>query len=129
MERGGSILSRSPMAKRAAKKRDGHDKKVRDTCRGQPCYLRIHMPGIPCSGLDTVVPAHANDHLAGKAAGLKAHDLYTLPACFAHHAELDQGMVYTKIEKKAMWRAAYEVWGRTREKLFNVPYQPLPETA
>ncbi len=126
MPRGSSTLARTVMKKHAPKKRAGHDKAVRDTCKDQPCYLRILMTGIPCSALDTVVPAHANDNLAGKGAGLKARDVFTIPACGAHHAELDQGMRFTKEEKKAMWRAAYAAWGPAREKLFKVPYDPLP---
>lgn len=126
MSHGTATLERTPMKKKARKHRpEYHDKRMLNMCRGQACYLC--MPGIACSELDSVVPAHSNEAALGKGAGLKAPDLYTVPACHSHHSELDQGNKFTKDEKKRMWRAAYAAWGPIREKLFGVPYQPLPD--
>lgn len=125
MARGSSTLARSVIKKKAPKKRAGHDKAVRDMCRGMPCYLK--MPGVICAGIDTVVPAHSNAAEHGKGMGLKAKDKFTLPACLHCHSELDSGMRFTKAEKKELWNRAYERWSTARAVLFGVPDEPLPD--
>ena len=84
-------------------------------CRGQTCYLL--MPGVLAHPINTVVPAHSNQIRHGKGMGMKALDVYTVPACSACHAELDQGMRFTKEEKFALWDAAYEKWEADRKLL------------
>jgi len=86
-----------------------------ELCRGQPCYLRI--PGVCRNQVDTVVPAHSNQSRHGKGRGIKAHDEFTVPACFHCHAELDQGAQFTREEKFALWDAAYERWRQVRDTL------------
>lgn len=113
MARGTSQLqAKAPMKKRAPKKRAGHDKATRDLCAGEQCYLRL----VPCSGDDTVVPAHSNQQQHGKGMGLKASDEFTVPACAACHAELDQGAQFTKEQKRDAWDSAYARWLVERAK-------------
>ena len=105
-------MKRTTMKKRTPKKRTGHDKAYLSACRGEPCYLRI--PGVCMGGVDTTVPAHSNQGKHGKAMGLKAFDQYTVPACHACHAEIDQGGRFTKEQKFAFWDIAYEAWDLVR---------------
>lgn len=83
-------------------------------CRGQRCYLAIagicdHGPGVPC---------HSNQAQHGKGMGLKALDVFTVPGCASCHREIDQGKLFTKEEKFAIWDAAYQVWEIDRKKQF-----------
>ncbi len=116
MARGTSTLrARKPKSekpKRAA--REAEDRDLMDMCRGQPCYLLL--PGIRCTPIDTVVPAHSNQSRHGKAAKLKAHNRYTVPGCAACHRELDQGIRFTKAEKFAFWDDAYARWSAVRDR-------------
>src|SRR5690606_24624617 len=91
-----------------------HDQAVLDACRGEPCYLTI--PGICVGGTDTTVPAHSNQARHGKGMGIKARDEYTVPACYACHAEIDQGNTFTREEKFALWNRAYAAWKPVREE-------------
>lgn len=84
-------------------------------CRGQPCYLML--PSVLFHPDDTVVPAHSNQQKHGKGMGLKARDDYTVPACYACHAELDQGKAMTKEEKFAAWDAAFARWKEDRARI------------
>lgn len=123
MARGTSTLSaKKPMTRQAKpiarvsktnakRERTGEDK----LCRGQPCYLRI--PGCCRNDVATVVPAHSNQIRHGKGKGIKAHDVYTVPACRDCHAELDQGMRFTREEKFSMWDSAYAAWSKIRDAL------------
>lgn len=88
------------------------DKKMLQACKGEPCYLRI--PGICIGGTETTVPAHSNEQAHGKAMGRKADDRYSVPACFACHAQYDQGRLFTRAAKFSMWRAAYARWEPVR---------------
>jgi hypothetical protein len=83
-------------------------------CRGQDCYLRL---APVCSGQDTVVPAHSNQSKHGKGMGIKASDIYTVPACHFCHYLLDQGNKHTKAEKFAAWDAAFLRWKEDRERI------------
>lgn len=86
-------------------------------CYGQRCYLRF-----PCcrDNPDTVVPAHANLLELGKGKGKKVDDLYTVPACFQCHAELDQGKTLTKAERRKAWIDAYNRWSRFRFRKYGL---------
>ena len=107
-----SSLKRTPFKRSAPKKRSGHDKAMLTACKGELCYLRI--PGVCIGGMDTIVPAHSNQAKHGKGMGLKALDQYTVPACRACHAEIDQGGTFTKEQKFAFWDIAYEAWEPVR---------------
>lgn len=104
-----------PMRQRSktnAKRESGGEDKL---CRGQPCYLAI--PGCCTRDIATVVPCHSNQLQHGKGKGIKAHDIYTVPGCRACHAEIDQGMRFTKAEKFGIWDDAYARWEPVRAKL------------
>lgn len=65
---------------------------------------------IPCQncGADdgTVVGAHTNwGH--GRGRGIKADDTMCASLCWSCHMRMDQGKDMTKIERQAMWQAAY----------------------
>lgn len=83
-------------------------------CRGQHCYLLI---GGICSHGPTV-PCHSNQAQHGKGMGLKALDVFTVPGCPHCHREIDQGRLFTKEEKFAIWDAAYQKWEADRKNLF-----------
>lgn len=125
MARGASTLRmRKPASakpKRAAREREDRD--LADLCHGQDCYLQ--MPGICCTGRETVVPAHSNQYRHGKAKGIKAHHRFTVPGCHACHAELDQGMRFTREEKFALWDAAYARWEPIRDALTTAHQTPI----
>lgn len=102
-------LSRSPIKRRAPKKRPGyHEPKYLAACRGEPCYLQI--PGVCRGERESVVPCHANWSAYGKGMGIKAKDTYTVPGCFRCHQCLDQGFSLTDAEKRATWEWAYNRW-------------------
>lgn len=106
------MLKRTPFKRSAPKKRSGHDRTMLTACKGELCYLRI--PGVCIGGIDTTVPAHSNQSKHGKAMGLKAADQFSVPACHACHAEIDQGGRFTREQKFAFWDAAYEAWEPAR---------------
>lgn len=114
MTRGTSMLKRTAWKRSAPKKRAGHDKSYLQACRGELCFIRI--PGVCIGGMDTTVPAHSNQSRHGKGMGIKADDRFTVPACYACHAEIDQGSHFTREEKFALWNAAYERWEPVREQ-------------
>lgn len=99
--------------KRAA--REEEDRDLMDMCRGQPCYLLV--PGIFQHAGGTVVPCHSNQLRHGKGARIKAHNRFTVPGCRACHAEIDQGMRFTKAEKFDIWDRAYVRWEADRAQL------------
>ena len=112
-----STANRKPMSrgtqmkKQARRKKSGDDKRMRDACRGQPCWMRI--PGVCCGRDDTVVPAHRNQ---GKGMGLKVADVFTVPACQDCHAEYDQGNRFLREEKRSMWDETYSRWSAYRDR-------------
>lgn len=118
MQRGQAQLARAttPMRARSKTNADPRPKTGEaELCRGQPCYLRI--PGVCRNQVDTVVPAHSNQARHGKGRGIKAHDQFTVPACFHCHHVLDQGAQFTREEKFAIWDAAYARWTLVRAQL------------
>lgn len=118
IERGQSQLARAkaPMRARSRTNADPRPKTGEaELCRGQACYLAI--PGVCQNARETVVPAHSNQARHGKGRGIKAHDEFTVPACFHCHAELDQGKRFTREEKFAMWDVAFEKWRQKRNEI------------
>lgn len=105
-------LKRTAFKRRAPKKRTGHNKAYLDACRGELCFLRIS--GVCIGGIETIVPAHSNQSKHGKGIGLKANDKYTVPACYACHAQIDQGGLFSRDEKFEIWNTAYAAWEPVR---------------
>jgi hypothetical protein len=81
------------------------DTALLDLARGQPCYLRAVEN---CCGADTAttVAAHRNE---GKGMGIKASDLYTVPACIWCHTWFDQSGS-PRAEKRRAFMAAHARW-------------------
>ncbi|SSW64336.1 hypothetical protein AVE30378_01038 [Achromobacter veterisilvae] len=105
MPKGSTPLSRSPIKRRAPKKRAGHEPKYLAACRGECCYL--NFAGCKSyEGDPTVVPAHQNE---GKGMGLKVPDRFSVPACHFCHALYDQSGIDRDI-KRATWEWAYNCW-------------------
>ncbi|QMV33288.1 HNH endonuclease [Ralstonia phage Gervaise] len=113
LARGTSQLRRSAIKKRAPKKRPGHDKRYRDACRDQHCYLIV--PGVCCGDTETTVPCHPNWSDYGKGAGLKAPDKFTVPGCWRCHAWLDQGPA-PRDEKRQVFERGLARWSAYREQ-------------
>jgi len=65
------------------------DRVLLDMAKGRRCLLCV--PGICCAALDTIVAAHSNLTIHGKAGARKADDCYSVWACHACHSWLDQG--------------------------------------
>jgi len=80
-------------------------KRLLDAARGQECMVRI--PNVCNNNPETVVAAHSNQLKHGKGGGLKAHDCYVAWACYACHAELDQGKMRYE-QKCEYWQAGFE---------------------
>lgn len=57
--------------------------------KGKPCLMQV--PGVCNNNPETTVAAHSNSHEHGKAGARKADDCYSVWACYACHAWLDQG--------------------------------------
>jgi len=68
-----------------------------------PCYLRLPC----CEGGDAGEPAHSNNADHGKGGGMKAHDVFTVPACRSCHREFDQGRTLTLEERRNLWQRAF----------------------
>jgi hypothetical protein len=81
-------------------------KKLLDAARGQECSIRL--PNICNNNPETVVAAHSNQLRHGKGGGLKAHDCFVAWACYACHAELDQGNRFRYDEKIEYWQRGFE---------------------
>ena len=81
-------------------------KKLLDAARGQECTIRL--PNICNNNPETVVSAHSNQLRHGKGGGLKAHDCFVAWACYACHAELDQGHRFRYDEKIEYWQRGFE---------------------
>lgn len=137
---GKSTLKRSPMARgqsrmRASKPKSEKPKRAARNagpdwlamCRGQRCYLAI--PGVCNHDPATVVPAHSNSLARGKGMGLKAPDIYTLPACHCCHMAIDQSKDLDKEARRELWERAYAQWEADRKFLFKeaVQQQQIPE--
>lgn len=112
-------LKRSSFKRKPRKKLAGYSEKIYlDACKGQPCYLRIKDVCGGASASETVVPAHSNQAKHGKGMGIKAKDIYTVPACMYCHSYIDQGPA-PKAEKFSLWDAAYEKWVKRRDEILG----------
>lgn len=118
-------LQRSAFKRRAPKKRAGHNKAYLEACRGELCYLRI--PSVCIGGIQTIVPCHSNQSRHGKAMGLKAHDEFTVPGCYACHAQIDQGGLFSREEKFEIWNTAYAAWEPVRTLKMAQKKNPVAE--
>lgn len=70
-----------------------------EMARGRPCLLLV--PGICNHRTDTTVAAHSNLAIHGKAGARKADDCYSVWACAACHAWLDQGPAPADVKELA----------------------------
>jgi hypothetical protein len=93
-------------------------------CKDEPCFLRI--PGVCNGDWTTCVPAHRNE---GKGMGMKVPNFLTLPACYACHAEYDQGKRFIREQKRDMWNAAYVEWQPVRARKMGLVEQQELEVA
>lgn len=116
MSRGTSVLKRSEIKRRRRKVRPGHDQKMLDACKAEPCWLL--MPRVQCASRASVVPAHRNE---GKGMGLKTPDAQSLPACFACHFAYDQGNQHTRDEKRSAFNTGFAGWAPYRAKKMGAP--------
>jgi hypothetical protein len=94
--------------------------KYLEACRGEPCFLRI--VGVCWGDTESVVPAHRNE---GKGMGLKVPNILTCPACYACHAEYDQGKRFTREQKRELWNAGYSEWEPVRNRKMGIEQQEL----
>jgi hypothetical protein len=85
--------------------------------------------GIPCQhcGIDdgTVVAAHSNQSRHGKGRGIKASDIYVAALCSICHHQIDQGFLFSRVEKAQMWDEAHQ---RTVELLHKKCLWPVGVT-
>lgn len=73
--------------------------------RGRDCLMNV--PGVCSYNPETVVAAHSNSHMHGKAGARKADDCYSVWACHACHSWLDQGQGAQNREMaQAYWDSA-----------------------
>jgi len=106
---------RSTLTSKPKRPTDAEGAKYLAACRGEPCFLRI--PGICNGDWTTCVPAHRNE---GKGMGLKVPNYLTIPACYACHAEYDQGRRFLRDQKRNMWNDAYVEWQPVRARKMNL---------
>lgn len=113
-----TIEQRTAIKRRVKKPTVAEGKRFIDACRGEECYLRV--PGVCCSigwAHDSVVDCHSNQSRHGKAVGLKADNIYTVPGCGPCHAWIDQNRVGTpKQIKFDVWDRGYERWVPVRAR-------------
>lgn len=98
MHRTGSYAKPAPAAAiaKTEPKRNPH---LLSMARGQSCVLKV--PGICNGDRPTVVAAHSNLSIHGKAGARKADDQYHVHACSACHQWLDQGPAPAAIKECA----------------------------
>lgn len=67
---------------------------------------------IPCQHCQaddgTVCAAHSNWAEHGKGKSIKASDIYVASLCSICHHQLDQGFLWSREERRAIWQAAHE---------------------
>lgn len=91
------------------------NKKLLELVRKSPCQNCGSQNG-------TVVAAHSNQARDGKGMGIKAHDYRIAALCHACHAELDQGIKFSRQERLELWEDAHR---RTIGWLFENDYLNL----
>lgn len=75
-------------------------KKLLEACRLIPCQH--------CGAQDgTVVAAHSNWSEHGKGKSIKASDIYVASLCSICHHQLDQGLLWSREQRKEIWTAAH----------------------
>lgn len=125
MSRSSTPMKRTPMNRsRAPIKRSGkrkqqidghHEPQYTDACRGESCYVAVDGVCLGPAGKDTVVAAHSNQLAHGKGFGLKAKDRYSVPACHACHAWMDQNSTgASRTDKFDVFNRALERWKPAR---------------
>lgn len=121
-------MKRSPF-KRSSRRKSvpASEKRYLDACRGERCYLGIL--GVCRGDTETVVPAHANSQAYGKGMGIKAKHQFTVPACADCHYELDQGRLFSKAGKRAIWERAYAAWEPVRARKLQAKQNPATVSA
>jgi hypothetical protein len=74
-------------------------------------YLLEKVRESPCQHCGaqdgTVVAAHSNQIRDGKGKGIKASDYRIAALCMRCHHEIDQGIAFSKEEKRQLWEAAH----------------------
>ncbi len=70
-----------------------------DRVRTLPCALCGSDHGIQAS--------HSNQWSDGKGRALKAHDYRVAALCMSCHAEIDQGRIFAKSERRDLWERAH----------------------
>lgn len=121
----GKVLKRSTIKRQVAKANPKrHNKTYLEVCRGECCYLRVGGVCLGESGRETVVPCHSNQLQHGKGMGIKAHDEFTVPGCFACHAWIDQGSATKKI-KFLIWDLAFARWMPIRARKLQAKENPV----
>ena len=76
-------------------------KAILEACRAIPCQHCGTQDG-------TVVAAHSNQSRHGKGRGIKASDIYVAALCSVCHHQIDQGFLFSRVEKAVMWDEAHE---------------------
>jgi hypothetical protein len=72
---------------------------------------------VACGNTENVVWAHCNEQKAGKAMGLKAHDLIGAYLCQGCHTQYDQGRASRAAKSEFFRHAFFETMVRVAEKL------------
>ncbi|MFN7881785.1 MAG: hypothetical protein ACK5PF_02040 [bacterium] len=76
-------------------------KPLLEACRQIPCQH--------CGAQDgTVVAAHSNQSVHGKGKSVKASDIYVASLCSICHHQLDQGFLWSREQRIAIWTAAHK---------------------
>lgn len=120
----GKVLKRTAIKRRAPKANPNrHNPAFLEVCRGERCYLRIGGVCLGESGRETVVPCHSNQSKHGKGMGIKAHDEFTVPGCFACHSWIDQGSATKKI-KFLVWDLGFARWLPIRTRKLQAKENP-----
>lgn len=112
------MTSSSGLKKHPRRPRPGEDKRLRDACAGEPCYLRVRA--ICLGRHESVVDCHSNELAHGKGKGLKARDEFTVPGCGPCHYWLDFGPA-PRAEKFGTFRRAHAEWVPARAAKLNIP--------
>jgi Protein of unknown function (DUF1364) len=107
----------SGIKKRRRRARPGKDKRLRDACAGEPCYLRVD--GICLGHHESVVDCHSNELAHGKGKGLKSRDEFTVPGCSPCHYWLDFGPA-PRAEKFGAFRRAHAEWVSARNAKLGI---------
>jgi hypothetical protein len=80
------------------------DPALLEMARGRPCLLMV--PGLCSHRVDTVVAAHSNLSIHGKAGARKADDCFSAWGCAVCHLWLDQGKARAQ-DKEAAFALAH----------------------